>query len=159
MGLNLLNWAAQRTAAGLAADQRVEFGFDKVEDARTGPDANAKVGVQHVLKHVLTHVPSKLPSLQTSLLNSSTGLRAYGSGPLLRKRGLYTMCNWNLGEKGSAQFSHCAMISASCFLQSLCKPSAWVPRSWFFQLLSRQWFFGKNTGKNFFPLLSRQWLE
>ena len=67
-------------------------------------------------EHVLTHVPSKLPSLLTSLLNSSTGLRAYGSGPLLRKRGLYNMCSWNLGEKGSAQFSHCAMLSASCFL-------------------------------------------
>ena len=65
------------------------------------------------MEHVLTHVPSKLPSLLTSSLNSSTGLRAYGSGPLLRKRGLYNMYSWNLGEKGSAQFSHCAMISAN----------------------------------------------
>ena len=36
---------------------------------------------------------------------------------LLRKRGLYNMYSWNLGEKRSAQFSHCAMISASCLLQ------------------------------------------
>ena len=65
-------------------------------------------------EHVLIHVPSKLPSLRTGLLNSSTGLRAVmGQGLFYVKRGLYTMCSWNLAEKGSAQFSHCAMMPAN----------------------------------------------
>ena len=57
-------------------------------------------------EHVLTHVPSKLPSLLTSSLNSSTGLRAYGSWASLyiKKIVYYVQLEpWRKGKRPDVQ--------------------------------------------------------